>query len=171
MRDIELTHRMLSEARYDAVIEGIELRKGYIPVLLVITYRIPYGGEDFYVHEELAIDAPKNSPRYDRTYEGKRRVIEILASFGEKPPPTISEPDLEDALIGREVRISVRIKKNGYGNYPRPFVDAILGKANPFRRRLDEPSPHPFRDACAGAAPQRIALDHLGQRRDAVAWN
>jgi hypothetical protein len=129
MPDIDLTHRTLPEGRHDAVIIGVELRKGYIPVLLCISYRVPHKGEDFYVHEQLAIDAPKNSPRYDSTGEGKFRLFEIFAAFGDKPPPTISEPDLEDALIGREVYISVRIKRNVNGKYPRPFIDAILGKA------------------------------------------
>jgi hypothetical protein len=124
--DIDLTHPSLPAGRYDARIEGIDLKR-YTTVLLCISYRIPYQGRDHYVWEELAIDAPANSPAYSRTAEGKGRVFEILTAFGEKPPPKIFAPDLEDALVGREVHISIRCKQSG--TFAVPVVTAVLGKA------------------------------------------
>ena len=77
--------------------------------------------------EELPIDAPVNSPGYARTAQGKSRIFEILTAYGEQPPPSINAPDLEDALVGREVHISTRNKQTG--TFAVPVVTAVLGKA------------------------------------------
>jgi hypothetical protein len=124
--DIDLTAPSLPAGRYDARIEALELKR-YTTVLLCLGYRVPYQGRDEYVWEELAIDAPLNSPAYSRTAEGKGRIHEILTAFGEKPPPKIFAPDLEDALIGREVHIVIRTKQRGI--FAVPIVTAVLGKA------------------------------------------
>ena len=78
--DIPLTYPELPDGGYDAVIEAIELKR-YSIVLLCIGYRVPYRGDDFHVWEELPIDAPKNSPGYARTAQGKSRIFEILTAY------------------------------------------------------------------------------------------
>jgi hypothetical protein len=124
--DFDLTHPSPPAGRYDARIEGLELKR-YTTVFLCLCYRIPYQGRDHYVWEELAIDAPRNSSAFARTAEGKSRIHEILTAFGEKPPTKIFAPDLEDVLVGREVHISVRSKQSG--TFAVPVVTAVLGKA------------------------------------------
>jgi hypothetical protein len=124
--DLDLTHPSLPAGRYDARIDAIDLKR-YTTVLLCIGYRIPYQGRDHFVWEELAIDAPRNSAAYSRTAEGKSRIFEILSAFGEKPPPEIFVPDLEDVLIGREVHVDIRTKQRGA--FTVPIVAGVLGKA------------------------------------------
>jgi hypothetical protein len=124
--DIDLTHPSLPAGRYDARIEAIDLKR-YCTVLLCIHYRVPYQGRDYSVWEELAIDAPANSPGYARTAEGKGRVFEILTAFGEKPPPKIFAPDIEDALVGREVHIGIRTRQRSV--FAVPVVTGVFGKA------------------------------------------
>ena len=124
--DIDLTHPALPDGRYDAVIHAIDLKR-YTTVLLCICYRILYKGRDFFVWEELAIDAPASSPGYSRTAQGKGRIHQILSAFGEKPPPKIFAPDLEDSLVGREVHIAIWNKQSG--TFAVPVVTAVLGKA------------------------------------------
>jgi hypothetical protein len=124
--DIDLTYPALPDGRYDAVIERIELKR-YTTVLVCIDYRIPYKGKDCHVWEELAIDAPANSPSYWRTAQGKGRIHEILTAFGEQPPSRIFAPDLEDALVGREVHIAIWNRQSG--TFAVPVVSAVLGKA------------------------------------------
>jgi hypothetical protein len=124
--DLDLSHPSLPPGRYDARIEVLELKR-YTTVLLCLLYRIPYQGRDHYVWEELAIDAPKSSPGYARTVEGKGRIHEIFVAFDEEPPPKIFAPDLEDLLLGREVHINIRAKQSG--PFAVPVVTAVLGKA------------------------------------------
>ena len=126
MPDIDLTFPILPDGRYDAAIEAIDL-KLYTTVLLCIGYRIPYRGKDCRVWEELPVDAPAKSPSYARTAQGKSRIFEILSAFGEQPPPKIFAPDLEDALLGREVHVALRNKQSGV--FAVPVVTAVLGKA------------------------------------------
>jgi hypothetical protein len=124
--DIDLTHPTLPEGRYDGKIEVIDLKR-YTTVLLCIGYRIPYQGRDYHVWEELAINAPAKSPSFSRTAQGKSRVHEILTAFGEQPPPKIFAPDLEDALVGREVHIAIRHRQSG--TFAVAVVAGVLGKA------------------------------------------
>jgi hypothetical protein len=124
--DVELTFPALPDGRYDAAIHAIDLKR-YATVLLCICYRIPHKGRDFFVWEELAIDAPVSSPGYARTAQGKGRIVEILSAFGEQPPVRIFAPDLEDTLVGREVHIAIWNKQSG--TFPVPVVTAVLGKA------------------------------------------
>ena len=70
--DLDLTFPSLPDGRYDVVIHAIDLKR-YTTVLLCICYRIPFKGRDFFVWEELAIDAPASSPGYSRTAQGKGR--------------------------------------------------------------------------------------------------
>jgi hypothetical protein len=124
--DLDLTFPSLPDGRYDVVIHAIDLKR-YTTVLLCICYRIPYKGRDFFVWEELALDAAVSSPGYSRTAQGKGRIHEILSAFGEPPPPKIFAPDLEDALVAREVHIAIRSKQSG--TFAVPVVTAVLGKA------------------------------------------
>jgi hypothetical protein len=124
--DIDLTVPTLPASNYDARVDGIAL-KLYETVLLCIHYRVPYRGRDFHLWEELPIDAPVDSPGYARTAQGKSRIFEILSAYGEKSPPSIKAPDLEDALVGREVHISTRNRQTG--TFAVPMVSAVLGKA------------------------------------------
>jgi hypothetical protein len=124
--DLDLTYPALPDGRYDAVIHAIELKR-YSTVLLCLCYRIVHKGRDFFVWEELAIDAPTSSPSYSRTAQGKGRIHEILSAFGEQPPAKIFVPDLEDALVGREVHIGIRSKQSG--TFSVPIVTGVLGKA------------------------------------------
>jgi hypothetical protein len=133
--DFDLTFPSLPDGRYDAVIYAIDLKR-YTTVLLCIGYRIPHKGCDFFVWEELAIDAPASSPSYSRTAQGKGRIHEILSAFGEPPPPKIFAPDLEDALVGRELHISIRSKQSG--TFAIPIVTGVLGRArNPVPAPLE----------------------------------
>ena len=125
MPDIDLTLQTLPASNYDARVDGIALKR-YETVLLCIRYRVPYRSRDFYVWEELPIDAPVISPGYARTALGKSRIFEILSAYGEKPPPSVGL-DLEDALVGREVHISTRNRQTG--TYAVPMVSAVLGRA------------------------------------------
>jgi hypothetical protein len=124
--DIDLTHKTLPEGKYDARVEGVDL-KLYSTVLLCIHYRVSYRGCDYHLWEELPIDAPISSPGYARTAQGKSRIHEILSAYGEQPPASIKAPDLSDALVGREVHISTRHKLTG--TFPVPQVTGVLGKA------------------------------------------
>ena len=124
--DIDLTHPTLPEGKYDALIDCITL-KLYSTVILCIRYRVPYLGRDFHLWEELPIDAPVSSPGYARTVQGKSWIFEILSAYGEQPPPSIKAPDLEDALVGREVHISTRNRQTG--TFAVPMVSAVLGRA------------------------------------------
>lgn len=134
MPDIDLTHQTPPEGRHDAVIEAINLkRSGW--TWLGIYYRIPHKGEDFFLWEELPIAVPPNSPGYQRTAEGKGRIHEILSAFGEQPPAKIFAPDLEDALLGREVYLEIRHQQKG--TFRTPWVVAVLGKA---RRPVPAPA-------------------------------
>jgi hypothetical protein len=124
--DFDLTHPSLPAGQYDARIEKLDLKR-YSTILLCLGYRVPYQGRDYFVWEELPLDAPKSSPGYARTAEGKGRIHEIFVAFNERAPPKIFAPDLEDFLVGREVHIAIRAKQAGI--FSVPVVTAVLGKA------------------------------------------
>jgi hypothetical protein len=123
--DIDLTHPKLPDGRYDAQIDAVEF-KFYDPKLICIGFRVPFKGVSFYVWDEQPIAASPKSASYPRIAQGKYRVHQILDAFGEKPPPTASELDLEETLVGREVLIEIR---NTRGDIPTPKVAKVLGKA------------------------------------------
>lgn len=124
--EYDLTHPTLPGGRYDAQIDAVEFKFAH-PRLMCIGYRVPFKGRDHYVWDESAIAAPAKSPSYSRTAEGKARVHQILSAFGEKPPPSLIEEDLEETLVGREVHIEIRNKLGAV--FPDPKVVKILGRA------------------------------------------
>ena len=124
--DIDLTHPTLPEGKYDALIDCITL-KLYSTVILCIRYRVPYLGRDFTCGKNcrsMRQSVPQDMRAPFRARVGSSR---IFSAYGEQPPPSIKAPDLEDALVGREVHISTRNRQTG--TFAVPMVSAVLGRA------------------------------------------
>jgi hypothetical protein len=111
---------------YDAVVHEVDFKFGSA-VGIVIDYKIPQHGRDFYVGEWLTLDAPTDSPLYNETAQGKRRIRQILAAYGEKPPTKLEPAEIIAALTGKALRIAIIHK--WINGLPVPKVASILGKA------------------------------------------
>jgi hypothetical protein len=125
--DLDLTHSELPAGVYDAEIVQTSLRYSSYATRLGISYRVPYRDGDHFIWEDFPIQAPRNSAGYARTAEGKARLYEIFAAFGERPPERVHPLDLDQALVGREVCIKLYVKKVGALSVS--VVDSVLGKA------------------------------------------
>jgi hypothetical protein len=123
---IDLEWKALPEGEYDAVVHEIEFKFG-ASLSIVIIWLVLHGGHEYLVDDWLTLDAPKTSPSYHRTAQGKGRIMQILAAYGEKMPAKIEPDQLKAALVGKALRIVVTHKMmNGL---PVPRVSGILGKA------------------------------------------
>jgi hypothetical protein len=111
---------------YDAVVHEVDF-KFASAVGIVIDYRIPQHGRDYYVGEWLTLDAPKDSPLYNETAQGKGRIGQILAAYGEKTPTKLEPAEIIAALTGKALRIAIIHK--WINGLPVPKVASILGKA------------------------------------------
>ena len=111
---------------YDAVIHEVDFRFGST-VGIVIDYRIRHTERDYHVGEWLTLDAPKNSPLYNDTAQGKGRIRQILAAYGEKLPAKPTPAEIITALTDKALRIEITHKMTN--GLPVPKVAGILGKA------------------------------------------
>jgi hypothetical protein len=130
---IDLEWDALPPGVYDAVVHEVDF-KFASAVGIVIDYRIPQHGRDYYVGEWLTLDAPKDSPMYNETAQGKGRIGQILAAYGEKPPTKLEPAEIIAALTGKA--LSIGIIHKWINGLPVPKVASILGKAE-----LPPPSP------------------------------
>jgi hypothetical protein len=122
---IDLSWNALPPGVYDAHVDKVDFRFG-ASLSLVITYWVPHEGEEHFLDDWLTLDAPKSSPSYQRTAEGKGRVKQILSAYDEQMPDKIEPRELIAALEGRAVRIAVTHKITN--DLPVPKVSRILGK-------------------------------------------
>jgi hypothetical protein len=107
---INLEWKALPEGEYDAVVHEIEFKFG-ASVSIVITWRALHEGHEYFIDDWLTLDAPKASPSYyHRTAQGKGRIMQILAAYGEKTPAKIEHDELVGALVGKALRIVVTHK-------------------------------------------------------------
>jgi hypothetical protein len=123
---IDLEWDALPPGVYDAVVHEVDF-KFSSAVGIVIDYKIPQHGRDYYVGEWLTLDAPKDSPVYNETAQGKGRIRQILAAYGEKPPTKLEPAEIIAALTGKSLRIAIIHK--WINGLPVPKVASILGKA------------------------------------------
>lgn len=123
---IDLEWDALPPGVYDAVVHEVDFKFG-AAVGIVIDYRIPQHGRDYYVREWPTLDAPKDSPLYNETAQGKGRIGQILAAYGEKPPAKPKPAEIIPALTGRALRIAIIHK--WINGLPVPKVASILAKA------------------------------------------
>jgi hypothetical protein len=123
---INLEWKALPEGEYAAVFHEIEF-KFAASVSIVIVWRALHEGHEYFIDDWLTLDAPKTSPSYHRTAQGKGRIMQILAAYGEKMPAKIEPEELVGRLVGKALRIVVTHKMvNGL---PVPRVSGIQGKA------------------------------------------
>jgi hypothetical protein len=123
---IDLEWKPLPKGQYDAIIHELEYRFG-VCVSMIIEWRVLHEGGEHFLDDWLVLDAPKTSSSYQRTAEGKGRIMQILGAYGEKIPAKIKPDELVGALVGKALRIVVTHKMvNGLSV---PKVSGILGKA------------------------------------------
>ena len=120
-----LDWRVVPQGQHDATIEQIELNFSAV-TWLKIGYRIQFQGQDYWILEMLALDAPLESPDYQRTAEGKGRIRQILQVLGLSENDIQDFADIETKLRGAQVQIVVA-HKSQHG-LPVPVVRAVIGK-------------------------------------------
>ena len=123
---IDLEWDAIPAGVYDAVVHEVDFKFGST-VGIVINYRIRHDGRDYHVGEWLTLDAPQDSPLYNETAQGKGRIRQILAAYGEKPPTKLEPAEIIAALTGKALRIAIIHK--WINGLPVPKVAGILGKA------------------------------------------
>jgi hypothetical protein len=123
---IDLEWKPLPKGQYDAIIHELEYRFGII-LSIIIVWRVLHEGREYFLDDWLVLDAPKTSSSYQRTAEGKGRIMQILAAYGEKMPAKMEPDELDAALVGKALRIVVTHKI--INDLPVPKVAGILGKA------------------------------------------
>ena len=130
MFDEELEWQTLPPGIYDAVVGEVNYSFGET-IGILIPYEVVLPGDEIYVVTEwLTLEAPKSSPSYVRTAEGKGRVSQILAVKGMSLKDAKAAGGLKalpDMLRGIALRITVRSKlKNGLST---PVVVGVIGPA------------------------------------------
>jgi hypothetical protein len=123
---IDLEWEPLPEGEYDAVVHEIEFKFG-ASLSIVIIWRALHEGHEYFVEDWLTLDAPKPSPSYHRTVQGKGRIKQILAAYNERMPVKIEPDELVAALVGKSLRIVVTHKM--VNDLRAAKVSNILGKA------------------------------------------
>ena len=131
MNDEELDWQTLPPGIYDAVVGEVNYYFGETIGILIPYEVVLPGGEIYVVSEWLTMEAPKSSPAYVRTAEGKGRVSQILAIKGMSLKDAKAAGGLNalpDLLRGTALRIAIRSKlKNGLST---PVVAGVIGPAS-----------------------------------------
>jgi hypothetical protein len=120
-----LEWRVVPPGTYDAIIDPLEITFSTI-VWLKIAYRVHHDGQDYCVQELLALEAPLDSPNYQRTAEGKGRIRQILRVLGLSEHDVRNYTDIETKLSGARVQIAVAHKLQH--GLPVATVRAVIGK-------------------------------------------
>jgi hypothetical protein len=124
---IDLSWDALPPGIHNGAIHEIDFKFG-ATVSIVITYRVPHAGVDYFVSEWLTIDAPRTSGTYNATAEGKGRLKQLCEAHRLPLPTKLKPAEIIATLTGKEFRLGVSTRQvNGL---PVPKVAAILGKAN-----------------------------------------
>jgi hypothetical protein len=119
-----LEWRVVPAGTYDATIEA-EITFSTI-TWLIVTYLVRHDGQDYCVREMLALEAPLDSPNYQRTAEGKGRIRQILRVLGLSEHDVRNYTDIETKLSGARVQIAVAHKLQH--SLPVATVRAVIGK-------------------------------------------
>jgi hypothetical protein len=120
-----LDWRVVPQGQHNAIIEQVELNFSAV-TWLKIGYRIQFEGQDYWIREMLALDAPLDAPSYQRTAEGKGRIRQILQVLSLSENDIQDFADIETRLGGAQVQIIVA-HKSQHG-LPVPVVRAVIGK-------------------------------------------
>jgi len=124
---IDLSWDALPPGTHNGVIHEVDFRFG-ATVSIVLTYRVPFAGADYFVNEWLTIDAPRTSATYNTSAEGKGRLKQLYETHRLPLPTKLKPAEIIAALTGKEFRLSVSTRRvNGLAV---PKVAAILGKAD-----------------------------------------
>jgi hypothetical protein len=126
----ELAWVTISAGLYDATVTSVSY--SYKAVISInIAYRIiDTHGELYTVAEWLTFDAPRSSPRYFDTAQGKGRVSQILKAMGltlaDLGVDWISE--IPEKIVGARVGLMIGTR-NQYGLQV-PYVTDVVAPAN-----------------------------------------
>jgi hypothetical protein len=133
---IDLSWDALPPGIHNGAIREIDFKFG-ATVSIVLTYRVPYAGTDYFVNEWLTIDAPRTSATYNASAEGKGRLKQLYEAHRLPLPTKLKPVEIIATLTGKEFRFSVSTRQvNGLAV---PKVTAILGKADkPVRPQSSE---------------------------------
>jgi hypothetical protein len=124
---LDLTWDVLPPGVHDGVITEVDFKFGST-VGIVITYRAPHGGTDYFVSEWLTLDAPKNSPSYNETAQGKGRLKQLYDAHRVPLPKALEPAEIINKLVGKTYRLLVSTKRvNGLAA---PKIVGILGPAD-----------------------------------------
>ena len=120
-----LEWRVVPAGTHNATIDQVELTFSTI-TWLKMGYHIRSQGEDYWVTEMLALEAPADSLDYRRTAEGKGRIRQVVQVLGLSEHDIREFADIEAKLRGAQVQIVVAHRIQ-YG-LPVPVVRAVIGK-------------------------------------------
>jgi hypothetical protein len=124
---LDLTWDALPPGVHNGIIHEVDFRFGST-VSIVITYRAPHGGADYFVNEWLTLDAPKTSPSYNATAEGKGRLKQLYDAHRLPLPSKLEPAEIRDKLTGKEFRLSVSTRR--VNDLAVPKITGILGKSD-----------------------------------------
>jgi hypothetical protein len=124
---IDLSWDVLPPGIHNGEIHEVDFKFGST-VSIVITYRVHYDGADYYVDEWLTLDAPKNSPAYNRTAEGKGRLRQLYVAHQLQLPSKLEPANIKAHLEGQQYRLIVATKR--VNDLATPKVGGVLGKAD-----------------------------------------
>jgi hypothetical protein len=120
-----LDWRVVPQGIYDATIDQISINAGAI-TWLRIGYLIHIRDEQYWVVEMLALEAPADSPDYQRCAEGKGRIKQILRILNIPEDAIQDLPDIEARLRGAQIKIVVAHRLQH--GLPVATVRAVIGK-------------------------------------------
>jgi hypothetical protein len=123
---IDLDWDVLPPGVYDAAIHEVDFKFGST-IDIVIDYRVPHGGLDYHVSEWLTLDAPRNSPLYNATAQGKGRIRQILDAYEEKLRAKLEPTEIVAALKGKVLRVAITHRM--INDLPVPKITGVLGKS------------------------------------------
>jgi hypothetical protein len=124
---IDMTWEVLPPGVHNAAVHEVDFKFG-TNVSIVLTYRVPHGGEDYFVSEWLTVDAPKTSTAYNSTAEGKGRIKQLYEVYGIPLPKKLEPAEIISALVGKTYRLTVSTRVvNGLRA---PKVSGVLSKAD-----------------------------------------
>jgi hypothetical protein len=124
---LDLTWDVLPPGVHNGVITEVDFKFGST-IGIVITYRVPHNGADYFVSEWLTLDAQKNSPSYNETAQGKGRLKQLYDAHRVPLPKALEPAEIINKLVGKTYRLLVSTKRvNGLAA---PKVTGILGPAD-----------------------------------------